>query len=117
MKKKTPSEFVFESTMEYSTQARQRVTYCFNVRISNDRCPETLKDEVMDIKDCDKMDLISTVFRNLQDYIEIDRASYVWKKMGQSQAMGLFSVVNPSVMMQSNINTKAENDESASEWQ
>ena len=110
---KTPSEFTFGSKIEYSTQAGQRVSYRFNVRISNDRCIEIEKDEIEKIEDMRQVESNSaTVFRNLQDYITIDRAAYIWEKMGQSQARGLLSLVSPWSMQQGNniINSEDNNE-------
>ena len=39
-----PNEFKFECRVDYSTQADQRITYCYIVKISNDRCIEIEKD-------------------------------------------------------------------------
>lgn len=108
-KEKIPSELRFESIVEYSTEAGQRVTYFYDVRISNDRCIEIEKDEVGRIEDCDKeKEDQATVFRNLQDYITIDRAAYIWEKMGQSQARGMLSLVSPWPMQQGNNLTASE---------
>ena len=100
---KIPNEFKFDCIVEYLTQADQRITYCYSVKISNDRCIEIVKDEIEKIEDLEKTELVnSTVFRNLQDYITIDRNSYIWEKMGQSHARGLFSLVGPGAMQQGN---------------
>ena len=108
---KIPSEFKFIGTIEYSTEADQRVKYCYIVRISNDRQIEIEKDEIEKIEDCAKEDTkIATVFRNLQDYITVDRAAYIWEKMGQSQTRGLLSLINQSSMQQ-DINPADSNSE------
>ena len=107
-----PNEFKFECRVDYSTQADQRITYCYIVKISNDRCIEIEKDEIEKVENVGKTEVYnSTVFRNLQDYINIDRASYIWEKMGQSQARGLISLVGIGAVQQGNNIIEAEEKE------
>lgn len=107
-----PNEFKFECRVDYSTQADQRITYCYIVKISNDRCIEIEKDEIEKVENVGKTEVYnSTVFRNLQDYINIDRASYIWEKMGQSQARGLISLVGLGAVQQGNNIIEAEEKE------
>lgn len=107
-----PNEFKFECRVEYSTQADQRITYRYIITISNDRCIEIEKDEIEKVENVEKTEVYnSTVFRNLQDYINIDRASYIWEKMGQSQARGLISLVGLGAVQQGNNIIEAEEKE------
>jgi hypothetical protein len=107
-----PNEFKFECRVEYSTQADQRITYCYIAKISNDRCIEIEKDEIEKVENVGKTEVYnSTVFRNLQDYINIDRASYIWEKMGQSQARGLISLVGLGAVQLGNNIIEAEEKE------
>lgn len=89
-KEKVPNKLNFECLVEYLTLANQRIKYCYNVSISNDRRIEVEKDEIIEINDdAEVIPRDSTIFRNLQDYIShIDRAQYSWQKMGESQVMG-----------------------------
>ena len=108
-KDKKPSELKFMSTVEYTTGAGQRIHYCFNVKISNDKCIEIENDEIEKVEDCSETIVNqATAFRNLQDYITIDRAAYIWEKMGQSQARGLLALVSPWSIQQENIITESE---------
>lgn len=105
-----PSEFKFDSIIEYSTEAGQRVTYSYSVNISNDRVTEIIKDGIDKIVDDVNVDLDTTVFRNLQDYICVDRNEYVWEKMGRSQVKGMMAIVNPFLVQQSNSMVTEESD-------
>ena len=107
---KIPSEFEFESIIEYSTEAGQRVKYCYSVNISNDRVTEIKRDGIEKIVDDANVDVKTTVFRNLQDYICIDRSEYIWKKMGRSQWEGVIEMVNNPLVQQSNSISTQENN-------
>ena len=90
-----PNELKFKSTIEYSTEANQRIKYSYIVRILNDWQIEIEKDEIESIEDCENEDSKNaTVFRNLQDYVTVNRAAYAWEKMGQSQTRGFMSLFN-----------------------
>ena len=91
-KENESNEFWFDSLVEYSTEARQRIKYHYKVKITNDIYIEIEKDEIENIEDEAMDEYGSTVFRNFQDYIPFDRSAYVWKKMGQYQASGAMAL-------------------------
>lgn len=88
-----PSILNFECEIEYSTLADQRITYDYKIEVCNDRRIEVKKDEIKNVTDISqKVVLVSTTFRNLQDSISgIDRSAYSWEKMGQAQMRGIMS--------------------------
>lgn len=110
-KEKIPSTFDFECKIEYSTMAKQRITYVYQIRISNDIRIEIIKDRVDNIKDEDaSFNIKPTMFRNLQDYISgVDRSKYCWEKMGEAQMRGIMALLNANPIQQS-INEEHEND-------
>lgn len=110
-KEKTPSILDFDCKIEYSTMAKQRITYIYQIRISNDNRFEIIKDRVDDIKEEDiSLNIEPTVFRNLQDYISgVDRGDYCWAKMGQAQMRGIIALLNTNPIQQS-INEERENN-------
>lgn len=85
------SEFNFSVTIKYTTEAKQRVTYTYELSILNDKKFEVVSDGISDVENIDNdLSLKSTTFRNLQNTIStIDRAEYIWTKQGQAQAKGL----------------------------
>lgn len=88
---KIPSTLNFECRIEYSTLARQRITYAYEIEICNDRRIEVKKDGIENVTDISQeIILVPTTFRNLQDSISgIDRSAYSWEKMGQAQMRGI----------------------------
>lgn len=101
-KEKTPSLLDFYCKIEYSTLAHQRITYIYQIKISNDKRIEIIKDNIQDVKDEDNSKTVEpTIFRNLQDYISgIDRNNYYWEKMGQAQMRGIMASYNAGPMQQ-----------------
>ena len=97
------SNLNFECRIEYSTLAGQRITYIYEIEIRNDRRIEVKRDGVEDVADItQKVALVPTTFRNLQDSISgIDRSAYSWEKMGQAQMRG--------IMFQYNMQTTEQN--------
>lgn len=90
------SNLNFECRIEYSTLAGQRITYIYEIEIRNDRRIEVKRDGVEDVADItQKVALVPTTFRNLQDSISgIDRSAYSWEKMGQAQMRGIMFQYN-----------------------
>ena len=90
------SNLNFECRIEYSTLAGQRITYIYEIEIRNDRRIEVKRDGVEDVADItQKVALVPTTFRNLQDSISgIDRSAYSWEKMGQAQMRGIMLQYN-----------------------
>lgn len=90
------SNLNFECQIEYSTLAGQRITYIYEIEIRNDRRIEVKRDGVEDVADItQKVALVPTTFRNLQDSISgIDRSAYSWEKMGQAQMRGIMFQYN-----------------------
>ncbi len=90
------NELVFSVIIAYTTEALQRITYEYNVKILNDKKFEILQDGITSVENIDSdLKLKSTVFRNLQDSIAgVDRASYIWEKQGQAQMKGLMNQYN-----------------------
>lgn len=90
---KIPSTLNFECRVEYSTLADQRITYIYEIEISNDRRIEVKKDGIEGVTDLSqKVVVVPTTFRNLQDSISgIDRSAYSWEKMGQASMRGIMS--------------------------
>lgn len=88
---KIPSTLNFECRIEYSTLARQRIIYAYEIEICNDRRIEVKKDGIENVTDISQeIILVPTTFRNLQDSISgIDRSAYSWEKMGQAQMRGI----------------------------
>ncbi len=99
---KIPSTINFECRIEYSTLADRRITYIYEIEISNYRRIEVKKDvieEVMDLSQ--KVVVVPTTFRNLQDSIsEIDRSAYSWEKMGQASMQGIMAQYNSQLTEQ-----------------
>lgn len=95
--KSCPNELIFKATIVYSTEALQRITYEYAIKILNDKKIEVLQDEIVNIENIEEhLNLKSSVYRNLQDSIaNIDRASYTWEKQGQAQMKGLLSQYSP----------------------
>lgn len=113
-KEKIPSILDFDCKIEYSTLALQRITYVYQIRISNDNRFEIIKDRVDDIKDEDSLfNIEPTIYRNLQDYISgIDRSNYYWQKMGQAQMRGIMSIYNTNPVQQGTYNEKQQVEDS-----
>ena len=88
---KIPSTLNFECRIEYSTLARQRITYAYEIEVFNDWRIEVKKDGIENVADISQeIILVPTTFRNLQDSISgIDRSAYSWEKMGQAQMRGI----------------------------
>lgn len=101
---KISSTLKFECRIEYSTLANQRITYVYEIEIYNDRRIEVKRDGIENVIDISqKVVVIPTMFRNLQDYISaIDRSAYSWEKMGISQMRGIMSQYNPQSTEQNN---------------
>lgn len=87
----TPNEFVFESNVEYTSLANQRISYRYHIKISDDRRIEVIEDGVTNISDITiPVNQAPTVCRNLQDSIvAVDRANFIWEKQGEAQMKGL----------------------------
>lgn len=115
-KKKIPSSLSFFCEIEYSTMGNQRISYSYNIVITNDLHIEIKKDEISNIvDDITSVKKAPTVFRNLQDYIaNIDRQAYNWEKIGVSQMRGIMSEYFPNQIKQTpqneNTDIKKEND-------
>lgn len=92
-KKQIPSLLDFLCEIEYTTLANQRIKYVYQIRISNDRRIENLKDGIESIKDMNEpITVTPTIFKNLQDYLSsIDRSAYSWEKMGMAQMRGIMA--------------------------
>ncbi len=90
---KIPSTLNFECRIEYSTLADQRITYIYEIEICNDCRIEVKKDGIEEVANLSqKVVVVPTIFRNLQDSISgIDRSSYSWEKMGQASMRGVMS--------------------------
>jgi hypothetical protein len=101
-KEKSPSLLDFYCNIEYSTLAHQRIIYIYQIKISNDKQIENIKDNINDVKDENNSKIIKpTIFRSLQDYISgIDRNNYYWEKMGQAQMRGIMVLYNADPMQQ-----------------
>ena len=100
-------EFWFNCTVNYLTEAEVQVEYQFEARIIN--TPELTKingrSEIINnfkiIITKDEYKILNTktlddnkeasIFRNIQDYILIDRAEYIHRKIGVAQAQGIMS--------------------------
>lgn len=104
-----PSLLTFECVIEYLTLANQRIKYVYRININNDRRIEVESDGIELVQDdSEPLNQITTIFRNLQDYISgVDRNSYAWEKMGQAQMRGILSQYNPQNERQST----ADNEE------
>lgn len=101
-KEKTPNLLDFYCKIEYSILAYQRITYIYQIKISNDKRIEIIKDNIQNVKDEDNSKTVMpTIFRNLQDYISgIDKNNYYWEKMGQAQMRGIMASYNAGPMQQ-----------------
>lgn len=115
---------LFDCEIKYITFANQQICYKYSVDILNtpmartiDGKPSTannrkiniIKDEytVSDIKTIgDSRD--ASVFRNLQDRIEVDRVTYVHRKIGAAQAEGMIAEINRAGGLMANTTPKAE---------
>ena len=107
------SNLNFECRIEYSTLAGQRITYIYEIEIRNDRRIEVKRDGVEDVADItQKVALVPTTFRNLQDSISgIDRSAYSWEKMGQAQMRGIMLQYNmQSTEQNRTLPERADND-------
>ena len=107
------SNLNFECRIEYSTLADQRITYIYEIEIRNDRRIEVKRDGVEDVADItQKVALVPTTFRNLQDSISgIDRSAYSWEKMGQAQMRGIMLQYNmQSTEQNRTLPERADND-------
>lgn len=113
-KEKIPSILDFDCKIEYSTLAHQRITYVYQITISNDNRFEIVKDRVDGIKDEDNLQNVEpTIFRNLQDYISgVDRSNYYWQKAGQAQMLGIMSLYNANPIQQGTYNEKQQDEDS-----
>lgn len=106
--KQIPSLLKFECIIEYSTLAKQRIKYIYQINITNDRRIEIENDGIEVIQDDSELKIgTATIFRNLQDYIAgIDRSAYAWQKMGQEQMRGVLSQYNPQSEKQETIENR-----------
>ena len=101
-KEKVSSLLDFYCKIEYSTLAHQRITYVYQIKISNDNRIEIIEDSIQNVEDEDNLlNTKVTVCRNLQDYISgVDRSNYYWEKMGQAQMRGIMALYNTNIMKQ-----------------
>lgn len=111
-KEKIPSQLDFDCKIEYSTLANQRITYIYQIKISNDNRIEIIQDRVAAIKDEDSLlNIEPTICRNLQDYISsIDRSNYYWQKVGQAQMLGIMSLYNATPVHQGTYHEDKQDD-------
>lgn len=110
-KKQIPSLLDFLCEIEYTTLANQRIKYVYQIRISNDRRIENLKDGIESITDMNEpITVTPTIFKNLQDYLSsIDRSAYSWEKMGMAQMRGIMAQYFMNSAQQ-NANDKIQNN-------
>ncbi len=90
------NELVFKVSIKYTTEALQRLTYEYTLKILNDKKFEVLQDAITNVENIEAhLNLSPSIFRNLQDSIShIDRASYIWERQGEAQMKGLMSQYN-----------------------
>lgn len=99
----------FDCTIDYLTSANEQVRYKFEAEIVN--IPEKttiesqevvcnnakisiLKDEYKVLKQSSLNDNMTTsVYRNMQDYVNLDRVKYLHQKIGAAQAQGAMSQI------------------------
>jgi type II secretory pathway pseudopilin PulG len=88
---KVPHDLQFDCSIVYTTPAKQRIKYHYEVIISNDKRIEIVHDGIEKVENnSDKPFSATSPFRNLQDYISsIDRSAYSWEKMAQAQVRGM----------------------------
>lgn len=93
----------FECTIYYLTEANEQICYEYEIKIESipeeineqtqitaDFKIEILKDEYKIIK-LKEITEKASPFRNIQDYILLDRVSYLHEKIGEAQAKGMIS--------------------------
>ena len=81
-KEKIPVALRFESKIEYSTEARQRISYSFIIEIKEDSQIDYIEDGVNSVIDERKnLTIHLNPFKNLQDYANnLDRVGYAIQK-------------------------------------
>lgn len=101
-KEKVSGLLDFYCKIEYSTLVHQRITYVYQIKISNDNRIEIIEDSIQNVEDEDNLlNTKITVCRNLQDYISgVDRSNYYWEKMGRVQMRGIMTLYNTNIMKQ-----------------
>ena len=114
---KVPHDLQFDCSIVYTTLAKQRIEYHYEVIISNDKRIEIVHDGIEKVENnSDKPFSATSPFRNLQDYISsIDRSAYSWEKMAQAQVRGMQNAMllysAQSTQQSDNTNLVGKNEE------
>lgn len=121
----------FDCEINYLTSANEQICYNFKAEVvntpektiiegkettSNNAKISILKDEYKVLeKRTLKENITTSVYRNMQDYVNLDRVKYIHQKIGAAQAQGAMSQIgnafsNPYQVQQKTIDISDKNE-------